>query len=492
MNGRLHLNRDDTDALVTLKSSGADLSDYRDQLARERSARTLTLRRTNRTSIASLIGKPKVTSGPLVDVSNFPFLDPNYVCNTLRSGSISNLEEMLNNICGFTQTSSKLLKNVYLNEELPSVFIEALGNGLPSLQVVNILKTISVIFPKCEANQIRYIDEGLTMLMFDFLSSEDINILYAAICLIDVIVEVSSYARDSILSFGLHISLIEIAQMNHNQQLIISACETLYHVFSNPQSIDSTTLTSCVEPMASLLFLQDDQAEAIVLNTFVAMTNKMPALVFTMYDLDLFKHVVGLLSNENLIAATLPLIGNMSVGHAENIRTLLNCGLLEILMQLIDSSFTADVFWVLSNLVESMPHVMMEKFDMEFVHNVADVADASSFEVKKEASFFIATLILFTDSQDLIGFMFKTVLEVLVEMLGCGVGLIILRCLDALLRFSYALQSTVNDDFVALIHESDLADSLNRLTNEGSTLIQERAEFLLNQLEGGGDSLLLL
>jgi hypothetical protein len=279
--------------------------------------------------------------------------------------------------------------------------------------------------------------------------------------------------------------LIDIAEKEISEHLTVSACEALNKVFANRVQIDSTTLTSCVEPLSSLLTLHFTSAVNIVLSCFVSMTNKMPALVFTMFDLGLFPVIVGMLSNEQLIGLALPLIGNLSVGHAAHIHTLLECHLFDILMSLIGSEHTADVFWVLSNLIESVPHLTIHFFSSEFLTQTIAMAEESSHEIKRECGFFLATLVLFTEQEDLIRLMNSSLLDLIVELLGCSIGLIILRCLDALLAFARLIDVVgASDDVLAMLKGSYLREALNELLEQNSQLIRERAEFLLNQLGG--------
>jgi hypothetical protein len=185
-----------------------------------------------------------------------------------------------------------------------------------------------------------------------------------------------------------------------------------------------------------------------------------------------------------LIGFALPLIGNLSVGHAAHIHTLLECHLFNILMDLIGSEHTADVFWVLSNLVESVPHLTLPFFTPDFFNQTVAMAEDSSHEIKRECGFFLATLVLFTEVSDLRHFMNAQVLDLMIELLGCSIGLIILRCLDALLTFARVLEvGGASADMIALLTGSDLGEALNRLLENDSLLIRERAEFLLNQLE---------
>lgn len=486
----LRLQKDeDTDSFSSLKSSGADLDDYREQLTRERTARTLTLRRVQRPMISHILSKNQPTSmmsitDPLIDPGNFPFLDPNYAISQLSNGNPTTLTEFLDNISQCTQHTPRLAQNLIRHPDIPEAFIHALNAGFSEQLIISILKTLIVIFPLSAENQNIYIDAGLTFFLFDSLSSKSLPLLEVSVYLTAVIAEHSSYARDAILSFGLYEFLIQIAQSEVNEQLTIQACEALHKIFSNRTPIEASILKSCVPQMASLFSLHSIQAVNIVLLCFVQMTNKSNALVFTIYDEGLFPTIVSMLNNEDLYASALPLIGNISVGNSEHISTLLNCDLFQSLMKLLTSEYTADVFWVLSNLVESTPHLTISLFNTEFIAQAVDMALSSPFEVRRESTFFLATLIIFTSIDDLTYFITEDVLSLLSEMLVLANSvLIVLRCLDAFIRLStYSQSHEIKPELLEFLFGDDIVSKLNTLCESPSKIIEERAEFILNQL----------
>jgi hypothetical protein len=150
--------------------------------------------------------------------------------------------------------------------------------------------------------------------------------------------------------------------------------------------------------MARLLSLPYVAAVSSALSCFVSMTNKMASLVGTMYDLNLFPVIVGFLENDALVEMALPLVGNLSVSHARNIETLIECHLLDLLTKLIpEEKHAADVYWVLSDLVESIPHLTIGFFGERFVRDTIARAKDAGLEVKKESGFSLATLIMFTE-----------------------------------------------------------------------------------------------
>lgn len=489
----LNYNVQDTDSLYSLRRSGADLSMYHDQLARERSARTLNLRRSSRPSIASILGRSRQHNSPLrvklFDTTNFPFLDPGYFANVFSEGNKAAILEIIKNITTVYSATPRLLLNTIQAEEISEPLNNILTETEDEALIVEILQMIGLIYPRCGTNQEKFIDDGLVFSFLNFLQSESIPLLQATLTCIDAISDASSYARDSILCTGLHPDIIRIAKAEKSPELTEIACDALDRIFSNPEQIDSKMISTCIEPIAELLSLSDVVAVKSVIQAIVAITNKRPSLVFKLFEMGLTDLIISFLSNEELIGATLPLIGNMSVTQVTNITKLLDGGLLGVLHGLIGGEYTSEVFWVLSNLVESVPQILIDTFDEGFIESTIEACIEADYDIKKEATFFLATVIIFTPLSNMGIFLRIEVSDVIESMIGCGVGLIVLRCLDALVKLVYCISHMdAPADFVSSLTSEDMHSVLENVIRSGSPLMQERAAFIVDIIDSDNSS----
>lgn len=485
----MHENFVEFDTNTSLKHSGAGLSEYRNQLAQERSTRSLVLRRSARPSIAAFLGKKNhisqnsSSSGISLDAQNFPVLLPSNAVIYLNTKDKPKILELTDSILSAAQGQTKLLFDLANSKE----FAESLTNALVELDEnfsVLILQTIGAMYPISPSMHELYIDAGLSIYLIDLISSSSSEIVLATVQLIAILSDTSSYARDAVLCNGLLLDLIKIASTQNDPHLTTSSCLALKIVFSSG-NIDSDTISSCIKQMASLLYLENVNSVQYILQCFVSITNTMPAVIFDLFDLGLFPKILDMLRNPHLLSYALPLIGNLSISHVNHVKCLLDEGLFPILCNLIDSDYTADVFWVFSNLIESIPHVMMSLFDINFIHTTIQITANASYDVKKEVVFFISTLILFSESNGIAGFIIPEVIEAIIEMLRCAVNMIVLRCLDVLFRFGLYIQSSHTEDIYSeYFHNEELQESLLELAEqESSSIIRTRAEYLLNLLQ---------
>jgi hypothetical protein len=214
----------------------------------------------------------------------------------------------------------------------------------------------------------------------------------------------------------------------------------------------------------------------------MAMTNQHSALVHTLYDAGMFQRIVALLDTVDLISPTLRLIGNLSVAQPFQLRAMLDAGLVPKLFTLLETEHAADVFWVLSNLLETLSALILPHIDGEFVARLLEIIDTSGYDIQKESAFFLSTVILFSPESELPRFGVQPIVEALIGMIGCGVEKVVLRCLDTIAKFVKWLGGGKGGDVLAYLAESDLVDWLGELLDDpGQPLLAERAEGLATQ-----------
>ena len=135
-------------------------------------------------------------------------------------------------------------------------------------------------------------------------------------------------------------------------------------------------------------------------------------------------------------------------------------------------------------MLESVPQEMLPYFNDDFISSAISFVIDTSFDVKKEAAYFLSTLIVFSDPEVVPRFMTQEVTDILVEMLGCGVDMIQMRCLDSFFRFIYIMKRNPQyESYLNLLKDSDIMDRLNDLVDPNSPQLTERAEYLLQQLQ---------
>lgn len=471
----------DLDSFSTLNETGADLTRYQEQLRRERNSRTLTLRRIQRPSIKSVLN---TSNHKLIPQSHSaiecPYLDPNCAFACLQTGDFSQIRNFADTLINIAQKSSRLVTPLVSNTEIIDAMVNLITDGTSEQLTTIMMQLVSEVFP-ISGNKDYFVDTGIVYSFPDFLDSSSGLIVNSTIVLIGAMAAASNYARDSILSNNLYEQLVDITILNSNDL----AAECLLKLFSNSSEIDTELMIPAINKMCRILTETDSaKAKECVLEAFVEMTNKQNQLIFELYDNNLYTLIVQFVQDERLTAVSLHLIGNLSVAQPYQINDMINAGLFPILNQLLTTEYTSDTFWIFSNLLETVTSSVLPLITPEFIANVIEIANTASFEVKKEASFFISTLIIFSDFSSIGVYITEEIIEILVEMLGCGVNLVILRCSDSIIKLMQYVQNdpTQATQFFSMVLDSDIMDRLTEVLETDQRLVNDKANFLYNQL----------
>jgi hypothetical protein len=463
----------------TFATAGADLSGYREQLHQDRSTRTLTIRRSSRLSINGS-GRPSGSrSSGVTEIGNSPLLDAEKALEALQSGDNSTISSLAEQATHAARTCPRLLNSLTHSIE----FLEALSGSLadrPPFQVCRLIDLISALFPRCGSLTSTFVDGGIVFAIPDLLGSSEPAVVLTALQLVIVLSEKSSYGRDAVLCMDIQTVVINLAQSDGSKVLIDRCCECLLAMFSNRDEIDEQVVTNAARAMFPLLQLKSTTAVSWVLDCFVKLSNGDPALIFLLFDLGMDQLAVKLLENEALVNSTLKLIGNLCVGEPNHIRTMLDAGLMQKLFEFADSECSGDVFWVLSNLLETAPNVIQPLITDEFVTKAIQITSSASFEIQKESVFFLATIIHNSGDSTLTRIMLTSVITVLVEMLDCGVDPVVMRCMETLRKFcQYAQQhAEIGGEVVELLNECDVNGQLDELLGHEASMVTEQAELL--------------
>lgn len=464
--------------MVSLNLAGVDLTNYATELQQLRKSRTLNLRSSiylnKGKSSAQLTTKPKFcdkmrkSSLSLENLAqaSVQLLTPEFVTEAIESGNGAQIKTVCQQLAASTNENKEL--NILMNDEnVQNAFISALDAD--SEAVTDVLAALSQVVKYCDKTIETFIDNGLSMCLLMIISSENEELIAPCNELIKELSTINGYARDSMLCSGIHSIIIELAGKYRGTELGDALCGTLDAIFGNPAPIDGEVMMDCIPQLFELMDGQLPAAVNSLLSTFVNISSKQPASVFKFYDIGLYDKIVDLLNQEEFTAQALRLSGNMSVSQPPQIKALLEHGIVDSLMQLLaNSDFTADVFWVLSNLFESQPEAVLEVLSEELFEQTLSVAEEASFDAKREAAFFIATVIIFCGTSIVEVFFSERAFEILDEELGCGVPSVVTRCIDALsCMFFNSVKNNMTDKFLAFAESNDLIESLKNLEDEG-------------------------
>lgn len=465
---------------------GADLSSYQKELDIRRCARTLSLRRVTRPTISGSLDISRNTfhRGQIHNIRS-PQLAQLSVDNTIQIFSSRNQDQIVSQCMQIQQVNiPRVLLNLSTSLDLVNCIINSLSEDYSEQTKIYILIAICSLFPHTESYQDTYVD-GIVCCLLEYMDSQSPPLILQTLETMSVMVEHSSYARDSFISFGFVDYLIQIAQGASVVELCRSACKAIFSIFSNTEPIDIQIMQDNVANLKDLLNLQDLEALKFVINTFAELANKNPSIVYVFYDNGIYAQSMQLIRNPQLIPETIFLIGNLSLGKRPHIQYLLENGLFQILMELYENvSIRPEILWTISNLIESSAPLVLPLITPQLVQDVLENYFEGSFDLKKESAYLISTLIIYLSSDNIQIFLISQVAESLVEMCTCGQNLIVTRCTEALIRLLTLIQSGIpGDDFLNSLVNTNISEIVNEIIDSNLNIAKDKISLLQSMIE---------
>ncbi|EAX93284.1 hypothetical protein TVAG_082570 [Trichomonas vaginalis G3] len=460
-------------------SPRGSMGEYLTHVAKECTCLSLTLRRPPRPSIAALKANSTLIRkqhSPLLENEISPYLTVEGAIECINSNNFSNIVEMAAMIENCANSNQRMLDKLVGSEELALELVNALSNdAFQDFYKVHVMEIICSLFATSNIMSENYVDNGLTMSIIDMIQSESETITTATLTLIRQTSGVA-YVKDSMLTFGLPDYLIQFLSNITDPAIIEDACVALCSIFHNVDEVDSTVLEEFITKLAPLLDLEVPNGVRAIITAYISITDQQPMLIHNAYDAGIPIKIIQLIPIETLTGACLILLANFCHFHPIQVNTLLEAGLINILLQLIENSPQAGgAFAIFSNLIESVTAQVIEVCK-PLIHFSVEMTKSCSFETKKEIVYFICTYILYSNASNIKDIVNEEIYEIVIEMLGCSIPIIINRCLDALQKIATVLENFVLDVDSGII--DDLFDALDSLSQSNIKSIANHAIYI--------------
>lgn len=324
--------------------------------------------------------------------------------------------------------------------------------------------------------------------------------------LISKLAEPSTYAQDSIISLGIHdliADIIEgIAQFlekdikidsefceNINELLILGSC-CMASIFENLNGIDRKSLFDFIPRFVRLLRIRNIKVSYDTVQILLYIVRKIPSTVYMLFEIEdgeIKQHILQILvgnfesfqmngfvdqsyleENEDLIEVTLKLLGNLCCSKPSEVISLHSSGLCNILRSLVNSpKLITEVLWVLSNMYEVITDQMIDEISQGFIEEIVEYSKNCNFNCKLETGYFLATIILYSPQSTAESFVVQEIIDIVVEVLGCGQTNIVNRSASAIARLVHFAQiSNEFEPLLSFLEASDLKGRLRELLDD--------------------------
>lgn len=506
-------------------------SNYSKEFNQQRNSRTLSMRRNNLLTIANfkktessrefnhnnngsdLLSSLKSETQQIITLENF--------IEIFNSGDVTKTIQLSDMLIKIAKSSSKDLQNSLKNITQSKEAGESFGMALSITDSENLLHSLltSLIFAFpmfSQEAQEEIVNGGVALKVDEILSNfvdkcsnnsctcSDVNLLIESCMLITILSKHSSYARDSFLCYSVHERLL-------NMLTAISSSVKQYQSQIHEKQLDAQSnqiLNSLAEAVQSIyvtkLNLVDDLGDQItdklinqmiqlvpilyninlfalksIMSCLISIISSYTSVVDIYFDNNLDSICFSMLKNPELTSLTLSLLGNMcATGDPKRLLPSISVtdehpSLFQILVEMIPTEFSADVFWIMSSLFDNLPGELMNYITTEFIQYIISIGCSSGYQVKKESAFFLATVITkvsasyipkFAESAELI--------DTLIEMLGCGENKVVIRCIYAISYIIRSVESIKGKEAVLMIFsDTELVDQIENLKEEHGEII---------------------
>jgi hypothetical protein len=411
----------------------------------------------------------------------------------LGSNSIVKIQQLADAISRSVEEQPMSRCPLIVGARFFAAIVAALNSSDKSHETLTVFfALITAVFPRLsEEQRISFTDEGLAFSLMELLAIRDQEVLHIVLDLITVLSPQSDYLCDAFFTLDFYDQLIDIANKGTNADLQIAAAQSIFKLYGDHDRILSTILKDSLPKLVTLLNLPSKLAVTFILKALTEVTNQRCSLTYVLFDCKVVEQIVNMLDDDELRSSVLTVIGNLCLSSREHVKKLMSLGLGKKLLALTETEYAADAYWALSNLIERIPDLWSnEEVDEKRVGPIIDsvlakVANGSS-QVKKEATFFLASVIMFVSRSYLLVFLRADVLALFVKGLTVSADVVVqLRFLDVFLRFCIHVQHSeaTFTVFKQLIASSGLFDVLEVLKKGNEPMLLAKAQEIEEQLD---------
>ncbi|EAX87738.1 hypothetical protein TVAG_450830 [Trichomonas vaginalis G3] len=462
-----------------LANTGVNLTGYADQINIERKKFTINYRKEKffqnvihmKRNLAEL--KPKV----LTNDSNLEALKPESLSDAFQAQTEEAIHQFLSIFLNVAQSSLNDVKRVVCTDQ----FIDGLSSlynlTFSDSTMFEIYEVTSITFNNCR-NMQKLVDSDIIGTLTGQLYEQNPNLIYKQIELISSIAMSSDYARDALLCFGVHNIMVDIFNSSEESDLKTLSCKCIYALFQANGKVDTCIIQEFIPSIVEMFSTAENPQLEALFGTLIEMTNQDPEAVFTIYNLNAFPAIVQAISSPDLTNVALSLCGNLTVSQPVQILNLIELGLKEQLFAQLDGEYAPLSLWVLSNMIECCPNEILSTFTPEMILSIIKNANEGSSEFKQEATFLVSSLVLFS-TLDMRFYCQQDVIDLLTEMLGCGIYYVTIRCIDALIKIiDFCNKEGTTDEIECMLKSCDFCDRIDDLTDCQNDEIQKRLAIL--------------
>ena len=427
--------------------------------------------KTNRRSRYSFADPPKQTpaeikTSPLL--AKVQLISKDYISAVLATDDIDKVNTYNYELRYFLAQDPNFVDEVSKDEELVEKFINAFG-------LVDTAKGLEayckMIYPFFKKNTVAFIDNGLLFNLRD-----KINVFPQQVLdFYETIPRLSGYARDAMISLGIIDDVIDYFNEAKTPSERVAAANVLRSQFIIPHPFQVDDIRGLIPKLVPMLKCGDNQAVSLLLLALSEINGRDQVFTEDFLEYDVHKFLAENIRVPELTSACFTLAGNMSICETDGIIRMIECGLIKEVMDLA-SLHPVDVFWCLSNCFESSPEAMFPI--------LGDFISKSYAHESPDAACFLATVLLFAPSDDVLKILNDDVLKKVIGTVENEDIEISSRCMDSISRLLILSHSKKEiKDKISCLFTNEVKEIFQRAAKSQARITSEMATHILEEID---------
>lgn len=461
-----------------------DLSSYNETLTKVRNNNSINVRRYKPQIPNAFRPFPRSTSNHKLNTDS-PDIKTSFslekIISVYQSNQKAQIQHFTIELCSAAANHKSLVKSIVENPELVELIVNQACCMSTSASLSSYSSLISLIIEKDDA---AVIDNGILFMYIDLISEFPIEVLRFFFTLPTL----SIYARDALVCMGVIDNIIDLCSETSDENVHIAAAQVLNAIFGCQEPVNNDDIRVNISKIITLLNLPEVDAVKSIILTLVEIIgrNCSNCFVSNLFQEGVHIFIARSIQIPELTAPCICLAGNMAACESIDFQKLLDAGVVQALMSLLQSDFAGDSFWALSNCVESSPDMMIEFFTESYFGEISMALDNCPYQIFRDAAYFIATMLLFSPVDKVNRILsYNGLLLCVIQMLDCGISNIVIRCMDSLARILFLGYTRLEMEYVINIvtDTDDVYEHLTNLLDCDDPTVVKKAKCLMNEID---------
>ena len=339
-----------------------------------------------RSRVSNAEAPPEAPEAQHVTHSLAIITSPEYIISIFESNDYETIKLFNDELRYYIPTNEHMIQELAQDQRIIQATINAFTKT-DSEEKTFILE--KAFYPFYKRNTAAYIDDGFMFTIRDILDKYPLPILR----IYEVTPAISSYARDAMCSLGVLDDVIDLFKKTDNSEIKHAVAKVLYGQFRTSDLFQTEHIRRLVPLIISLLDISDNTSISYILLTLSEINGRDQMFTDIFLDLNVHLFINKHINEPELSSACLTLAGNMSICEPEKMQKIIDCGLIQKVIDLANL-YENDVYWCLGNCFESSPTAL---FPM-----ILKLLPSTLPSKKTESYLLLASVFLYAESSDVL------------------------------------------------------------------------------------------